>query len=191
MVEIDLHLWHGRLEVRHAKRLWIFQRLWEQWELLPAHTAVPVFDEALAALPGTTPLLVDLKGWSPRLVDKVCEGIRKTDPGGSRRIVASARSWWLLPRLRHHPDTTTLRSVGTKWQRRLALRLPAHGHGVVIHQLLLDPVSVRRLVDRYGTVFTWNVETVERAEALVDMGVSGLIIDDLELIRVLRTRLGA
>ncbi len=183
MVELDVHLWRRRLEVRHAKRLWLFQRLWEQWHLLPRHTPVPDFDRALAALPDATPLLVDLKGWSPTLARMVSTRISDARP-----VVVSARSWWLLRGLHDRPGTTTLRSVGQPWQLWLAMRLPCAGHGVVIHQRLLNPHTVRRLVDRYRAVFTWNVESEDRARQLIDMGVAGLIIDDPELIRLLRTR---
>ena len=183
-IEIDVHLWHGRLEVRHAKRLWILQRLWEQWELLPTDTKVPSFDEALEALPPSVPVMVDLKGWSPRLVDRVRESI-----GESRSLIASARGWWLLPRFRDRPHTTTLRSIGTNWQLWLALRINSGGNGVVVHERLLGADITRRLVAKYTDVFTWNVHTAERAESLVGLGVRGLILDDPELARVLRTRL--
>ena len=34
VVEADVHLFRGRLEVRHAKTLGPFPRLWERWYLL-------------------------------------------------------------------------------------------------------------------------------------------------------------
>jgi len=183
MVELDVHLWRGRLEIRHAKRIWIFQRLWEQWRLLPRSTPVPSLAEVLSAAPDRAPLLVDLKGWSPKLPARV-RGVL----GEARPVAVSARAWWLLRGFRDRPDTTTLRSVGTKWQLWLAMKLPPGDDAIVIHQRLLDRVSVVRLVDRYQTVFTWNVETEDRAVELIEMGVSGLIIDDLGLIEVLRNQ---
>jgi hypothetical protein len=39
LVEIDVHLFRGRLEVRHAKVLWPTAILWEQWELVPRPTS--------------------------------------------------------------------------------------------------------------------------------------------------------
>ncbi len=34
-IELDVHLFRRRLEVRHAKVLWPFAVFWEKWELLP------------------------------------------------------------------------------------------------------------------------------------------------------------
>lgn len=183
MVELDVHLWHRRLEVRHAKRLWLSRRLWEQRELLERGTLVPDLDQVLAALPDPTRLLVDLKGWSPRLARMVRSRLADADP-----VVVSARSWWLLRGFGDRPATTTLRSVGTSWQLWIAMRLPCAGHGVVVHQRLLDLRTARRLVDRYETVFAWDIESEARARELLDMGVVGLIIDDVALITALRAR---
>jgi len=185
MVEVDVHLWHGRLEVRHAKRLWILQRQWEQWHLLPSDTAVPSFAEILSSLPPNTPLLVDIKGWRPKMVGLVQEAI-----GNERPIVASARAWWLLAHIRDRPRTTLLRSVGTRRQlwlvKRMARSRGGPRPGTVIHQRLLDPRTAAALLDIAPDLYTWDVDSKQRADQLTTMGATGLIIDDSRLLTVLR-----
>ncbi len=185
LIEIDIHLWRGRLEVRHAKRLWLLQRMWERWHLLERDTPVPSLEEILAVLPQSTPLLLDLKGWRPKMVSMV-----QSIVGEERPIVVSARSWWLLKRVKDHDGVRILRSVGANWQLWLVLRLrrPARASGVVIDQRLLQPEIALRLLKRSPMIFSWNVDSEVRAVELVDMGVTGLIIDDPDLIRLLHSR---
>lgn len=187
MIEIDVHLWHGRLEVRHAKRIWVLQRQWEQWRLLPADSPVPSFAEMVAAIPPQTPLLVDIKGWRPKMVGLIKEAL-----GDERPIVASARGWWLLRHIRGRPHTNVLRSVGTKWQLWLVSHLPRsraeQAPGTVVHQRLLDHDSAATLLHISPDLFTWNIESKSRADDVIALGVSGLIIDDARLITLLRNR---
>ena len=186
MVEIDVHLWHGLLEVRHAKRLWILQRQWEQWHLLPSESQVPTFAEILASLPDGTKLLVDIKGWRPKMVRLIKETL-----GEERAVVASARGWWLLRHIRSRPHTTVLRSVGTKWQLWLLRRLSRGRRGqpgTVIHQRLLNTGSAANLLAISPDLFTWNVESEHRADELMALGATGLIVDHAGLIKVLRKR---
>jgi len=186
MVEIDVHLWHGRLEVRHAKRLWILQRQWEQWQLLPSNSPVPSFADILSSLPPDTPLLVDIKGWRPKMVRLIREAFEDERP-----IVASARGWWLLRHIRDRPNTTVLRSVGTRWQLWLVGRLRRSrvppSPGTVVHQRLLNARSAAMLLGISTDLFTWNIDSKERADELVALGVTGLIVDDAQLTTLLRT----
>jgi len=185
MIEIDVHLWHGRLEVRHAKRIWILQRQWEQWHLLPPGSPVPSLAEIMAAIPPQTRLLVDIKGWRPKMVRLIREVL-----GDERPIVASARGWWLLRHISDRPHTTVLRSVGTKWQLWLVSHLPhfraKQARGTVVHQRLLDHDSAATLRHISPNLFTWNIESKSRADHLIGLGVSGLIVDDARLITLLR-----
>lgn len=71
VVEVDVHLRRGRLEVRHGKILWPTSRLWERWYLLPRDHEVPVLEDILAAAGPDVHLWLDLKGVDPRLAKKV------------------------------------------------------------------------------------------------------------------------
>lgn len=186
VLEIDVHLFRNRLEVRHAKiLLWPFARLWEKWELLPADAPRPALDEILAVVPDDVALWFDLKGFTTRL-PRAVHLVVGDRPG----VTYSARQWWILGWVRRNTTARTMRSVGSRWQRLLATTVRSRGpdDGVVIADRLLDDDWLPRLRRRFGTVIVWGVEDRTRAEQLAAAGVDGLILDDLALVRALRDR---
>jgi len=176
-IELDVHVFRGRVVVRHEKILWPSSRLWERWRLLPAGTRVPEIGEILAAVDDDTLLLVDLKCFTRRAARR----IRRSLPS-DRPLLVSARSWWVLGAFADRPLTTCLRSCGNRAQLQVAVRLPGLGHrlGLVVHQRLLTPANVAVVLGRGDHLFTWAVTDPERARQLVEAGVSGLIVDDLD-----------
>src|SRR6188508_3273249 len=60
LVEADVHLFRGRLEVRHLKTLGPLGVLWDRWYLAPPGTPRLELHELLAAT--DTALMLDLKG---------------------------------------------------------------------------------------------------------------------------------
>lgn len=177
-VELDVHLFRGRLEVRHGKVLWPFARLWERWYLLPVDADRPPLDVIVDAAPDGTHLWLDLKAFTPRLTRRALAVV-----GDRRPLTVSTRSWWALGLARKQPDIRTMRSVGNRWQRWLVGRLRYSVHdGVVIHERLVDAGALERLHRRTPTVISWGVTDGDRADELRNMGISGLIVDDLDLI---------
>ncbi len=178
VIELDVHVFRGRVEVRHEKVLRPTARLWERWYLLPADTRVPTVDEILVAVESDTPLLVDLKCFTRRAARR----IRRALPDGQPLIVSS-RSWWVLGAFADRPETTMLRSCGNALQLRLARLAPGLGDrlGLVVHRRLLDGEVVADLARRTAHVFTWAVTDPAEARILVEAGVTGLIVDDLDL----------
>lgn len=184
VVEVDVHLFRNRLEVRHAKLLlWPFARLWEKWEILPADAPRPPLADILAELPAGTPVWFDLKGFTTRLPRAV-----HAVAGDRPSVTYSARQWWILGWARRNTSARTMRSVGSRWQRWLTTVVPppAAGHGIVIDERLLDDGWLTRLRRRAAVVVAWGVEDPSRAAELAAAGIDGLIVDDLELIRQLR-----
>lgn len=183
-VELDVHLHRGRLEVRHAKSLWPSRRFWERWHWVPDPGWHELSEINTAALAGTH-LWVDLKGFSSRLTRRVLAEV-----GNRRPLTLSCRSWWALRPAERLAGVRTLRSVGTRWQRWLVVRVPVGGvDGVVMHERLADPHHVAALKQRYSTVVVWAVEDVERATAVIAGGVDGIIADDLGLLAELKEKL--
>ncbi len=185
LVELDVHLGPGHsLEVRHGKTLWPTQfvgrqrRLWEKWHVLPADTSTPMVEEILdAAGPGTV-LWFDLKGVSPRLPRHLVRAIADRRP-----ITVSSKSWWLLSPLAALEGVRTIRSAGNRFELALLLWLPSRTRldGAVIHRRLLTEAIVARLLQR-GLLFTWAVDSRQDIEWLESRGVSGVIVDDLDLL---------
>lgn len=176
-IESDVHVRRGRVEVRHSKKFWPTSRLWERWFLLPRDTEVFVIGDVLAAVGPDTPLLLDLKCYTGRAARRIRRAVSDAQP-----LIVSARSWWVLRQFEDRPGTTMLRSCRHRWHLELATRLPGLGRrtGIVAHQELLNPESIKAALAATPVLFTWAVPTVERAVELHECGVAGLIVDDLD-----------
>lgn len=178
IVELDVHLFRGRVEVRHAKVLWPTARLWEKWFFLPADTTVPSIESALAVIPPDVSLLLDMKCFTRRAGRR----IRRAVPE-DRDLIVSCRSWWVLSVFADRQQTIMLRSCGNRLQRFLVKLIPGLGDrvGVVIHERLLEPDTAAALLKHTPHLFSWAAESIERGRELADLGVTGLIVDDLSL----------
>src|SRR4051812_45642760 len=62
LIEADVHLFRGRLEVRHLKTLGPLPVLWDRWYLAPPGTPRLELHQVLAAAGPETALMLDLKG---------------------------------------------------------------------------------------------------------------------------------
>lgn len=185
LLEVDVHRFRGRLEVRHAKVLWPTGRLWERWEVLRRGAPRPALDHVLAAAAPSTHLLLDLKGVSPRVAGAVRDAL-----GERRPVTVSTKPWWLLRSFRG-TGVRTIRSVGNRFELFLLLWLPVGRRGVDgvgVHQRLLSRTLVSKLRRRVDVVYCWDVVDRRRADELTSWGVTGLIVDDEDLLTDLRRR---
>jgi hypothetical protein len=182
LIEADVHLFRGRLELRHEKVLWPTARLWERWHVLPRRSPRRTLPELLEAGP-PAPLLLDLKGVSPRLAHAVLQAV-----GEHRPLTVATKSWWLLGPFLAAPGVRTFRSVGNRLELALLRHLPSRlrPHGVVAHHRLLSASTVMRLRADVDAVWAWGARDRADAEELRSWGVDGLILDDVELIQELR-----
>jgi glycerophosphoryl diester phosphodiesterase len=187
LVEADVWLHRGRLEVRHEKTAGPLPVLWERWSLAPGWTARRELADLLHAASPTTVLMLDLKGRNPHLPRAILALIDELAPG--RPFAVSARRWKLLDPFRERPEATTFPSAGTRFQlRALTARLDDRNpQPVSIHSRLLDAQTVRTLKERAAVVVPWKVRTLAHARQLLDWGVDGINADDLGLLRDLLT----
>jgi glycerophosphoryl diester phosphodiesterase len=177
LVEADVRLYRGRLEVRHLKTAGPIPILWDRWELQSSWRRQLRLHDLLAATSAETELVLDLKGPRKRLAKCV---LRAIEPYlGERQFTVCARRWRLLEPFAGTP-VRRIHSVGSSRQLREALHRFA-GHrleGISIHERLVDRetmASVREIAD---LVMAWPVNEPERARALLRLGVGGLITDD-------------
>jgi glycerophosphoryl diester phosphodiesterase len=179
--EADVHLFRGRLEVRHLKTVGPLPLFWDRWELAPPWRPRLLLRELLAGAAPTTELMIDLKGRRRRLADLVVETL--TPHFGRRRLTVSARCWPLLEPFAGLP-VRRLHSVGTARQLRALARDFAGTRldGVAIHERLLDLAAVAELRRIAGVVMTWPVNDAGRAAELLGLGVDYLISDRPEAI---------
>ncbi|MGD9694323.1 MAG: glycerophosphodiester phosphodiesterase [Thermoleophilia bacterium] len=191
LVEIDLHLRRGRLEVRHARRLGPLPIEWDGWRVRPAIGPAPAPGPALAALPEGVRPLYDLKdGDGERFAEVIAAGVAQ----GRLRSPAlvSSKRWDVLAALAGVPGLTAVHSVSTARRARALAALVERGVARAVcarRDLLSEPVA-RDLVRRTDLVMTWPVEDEEDAARLARWGVGGLIVDDLALLARLRRQYG-
>ena len=175
LIEADLHLYAGRLEIRHLKTLGPLPILWDRWTLAPPWTPRLLLDRLLAAVAPGTHLMLDLKGRDARLPALVVAALSEHAPG--RSVSVCARHWPLLESLAACEVVRPVHSVGSA--RQLAvLRQRLGGRsiaGISIHRRLLNAAVVSDLRDRAELVMSWPVETPDEARTLADWGVQGLI----------------
>jgi glycerophosphoryl diester phosphodiesterase len=178
MVEADVHLFRGALEVRHAKTIGPLPILWEKWHLVRPFSPRPRLEELLETAAPTTHWLLDLKGPDPRLSRLVRDRMSRL----GRPYSVCARNWWLLRAFRRDPLARTIRSVAGPAQLRRLRRRGGHG-GISIDHRLLDAAAITWLTARFSPVLAWGVTTRERLDALHRAGVRGFILEAPDLIR--------
>jgi hypothetical protein len=177
LVEADVRLYRGRLEVRHLRTVGPLPILWDRWRLAAPWRPRLVLSSLIAATAPETELMLDLKGSRGRVAEMVREAIRPHLE--ARRFTVCARSWQLLEPFAGLP-VRRVHSIGTGRELRRFLERFASERleGVSVHERLLEPSSVAALRSIAEVLMTWPVNRPGRARELVQLGVDGLITDD-------------
>jgi glycerophosphoryl diester phosphodiesterase len=186
LVEADVHMRRGRLELRHPRRLGPL--LWDREGLALPRRPGRDLEPALAALgPGVEPLL-DLKTGPPRLAEGALAAARAAL--GDRPVTIASRRWRLLERLRGAPGVRLVHSAASARELARLLRMPAAARldGAAVRADLLAPGVAGKLREGVPVLMTWPVGDAREAERLVRDGASALIVDDLALIAELAGR---
>ncbi len=125
--------------------------------------------------------MLDLKGPFPRLSRAVRAEFDRSRGGDDYTVCA--RNWLLLRAFWGVPGVRTVRSIGGPfalsvllWGRHRQLE------GVSVNQLLLDERRVIALRRRSDFLLAWGVTTVDRVQELSAYGVTGFIVDDVNLM---------
>jgi len=178
LVEADLRLYRGRVEVRHLRTLGPLPILWDRWTLAAPWRRRLEFNALLAETSPGTELMLDLKCRRVSLAEKVREAISLYL--GARRFTICTRRWELLEPFAGLP-VRRVHSIGTEEELRTFLERFASERleGVSIHERLLGPESVASLRSIADVLMTWPVNAPSRARELVRLGVDGLITDDV------------
>lgn len=181
LVEIDVHLFRGRLEARHAKSAGPFPFFWDGWRVHNPFARRPRLDEILAALrPDQEPMLdlkpiLDWRGADADMIGLVATALDRQLAG--RAVTICAGRWEYLAGFADRPETRVVYTVG-KPERLPALHaLPGFIDGVSIKRTLLTPAVVAELRRRTDLVMTWTVNDPESMHELAAMGVNGYISD--------------
>lgn len=183
MVEADVWLDRGRVEVRHTKTMGPVPLLWDRWSLAPGWMPRLLLSDLLAALPDDAGLMLDLKGHDPLLAPAIVDALTSSRYGGP--VAACTRVWPLLAPLAAHDDIALLYSAGNPRELRRLLEhgTPTSAAGVSVHRRLLDEPIVAALQRVAPLVATWPVNDNARLDALLDWGVTGVTTDELSIVR--------
>lgn len=189
VVELDVHLHKGRLEVRHTKTLGPLPWLWDRWYLVPASAPRLLLDEVLDAVAPGTVLMLDLKGPN-RVGPAVARHLAARAYAGE--VWVCARWWPSVFAFRAAPGVRMLLSARARWELAVLQRLlrrTSGVHGVSVHLPLLTPAVVDALHGHVERVLTWPVDddaALARARAV---GASGVISREASVLEsVVRDR---
>ena len=179
LIEADVHLHRGRLEVRHTKSMGPLPWLWDRWYLVSARAERLHLHQVAAALPPERRVMLDLKGWQPWLGRRVAEEMAETAPGVPYTVCS--RHWRMLDAFEELEHVHVVHSVRSRAElARLPRRLARHRTwGIAVHRELLPSPRLAPLRDRVEAVLTWPVNTHEAREEVLALGATGIISDDL------------
>jgi glycerophosphoryl diester phosphodiesterase len=186
LVEADVHLYRGALEVRHRKAIGP-HLYWEQWTEIDRRRSltVPELHEVLAVAAGDPRLMLDLKGPSLAVAPRVAAALRTHAPGVALSVCT--KQWRMLDSFAADPHIGRVLSAGDPVQlNRLRARLRRErAYGVSIRLSLLTPgvvAELRRATDR---VLAWPVDTEEALARARRAGVTGVISKNLPMLKAI------
>jgi len=192
VIECDVHEHRGQLEVRHLKTAGPLPFLWDRWELASASAPRLGLAELLDADEHGTTFMLDIKG---RRSSAALSVARLLHHRGHHRPVLVCGRWWPsvetvaadLPFVRMVLSARNRSELG-----RLRGRLAEPGrrpvHGVSVHRSLLDASTVAELSERVEIVMTWPVNDLASLDEMLDIGVTGIISDEIDVLRELKAR---
>jgi glycerophosphoryl diester phosphodiesterase len=183
LVEADVWMYRGRLEIRHLKTIGPLPVMWDTWRLAGRPRLPFTLADLLTAVGPETELMLDLKGSAAGLPSALLGDLSQVRP--DRRVTLCSRNWTMLDAFPGDPRLRVVHSIGNNRQLRayLGSRSRRPSHGISIRSTLLSPTLVRSLKERVPLVMAWPVNTVHRMHELTAWGVNGLISDEIELLR--------
>lgn len=187
VIEGDVWLHQKRLEIRHQKSAWSAPLLWDRWSIQKGWGPRLTLQDLFRAADGSTPLMLDLKGWNRELPDRVLAAINAEKV--PRDLAVCAQTWSFVDRFKSFPDVTRVYSIGSHRMLRqfVTSSVSADAPAISINAKLLDADVARVLGAPGRTILAWNVPTFERAEQLLSMGIRGIISEDFDLLEKLKT----
>jgi glycerophosphoryl diester phosphodiesterase len=182
IVEVDVFLRAAAVEARHSKTMWRFPLLWDRWKLERGWGSRFQLRDLLTAAAPETRLMVDIKRLTPGLSERIVAIMAEWRPGSPYLVCSQA--WDALAPFAGQAQATPVYSVGGETALNAFVARFPEGAGVFcsIHQRLLNRRSAEALLARTKLVMSWPVNVPERASALLEMGVRGMITDRLELL---------
>ena len=185
VIECDVHEYQGRLEVRHLKTAGPLPFLWDRWELASASAPRLGLAELLEADRHGTTFMLDIKG--RRGIDRA--GGRRAAPRGRPppQVLVCGRWWPTVEPVAELPFVAAgaLRpqpgGAGAARQRRLTAA-PQRPRGLGPPPAARRAGRPRRLHERVEVVMSWPVNDLAALDAVLGLGVTGIISDEPDVL---------
>lgn len=182
VVEADIFLRRGRIEVRHSKTLGPLPVLWDRWLLERGWGQRLLLEDVVAAADAGTLLMLDIKRAAPGLSALLRDSMESLAPG--RPYLVCSQAWDTVEPFEDVAGATPVYSVDSERALHLFRRRFGEGASAIcsIHQRLLDEGTAASLRSRTELVMSWPVNDRARAEQIMAWGIRGMITDRLELV---------
>lgn len=181
LVELDVWLRRGRLEVRHAKTVGPLPLLRERWRLSPGWGPRLELEAVIEAAGPDVQLMVDLKSETLALSGGIVAAFDRCLPGATYAV--TTREWWLLEPFEGRDGVCLIPSAA--WPHELAELMPNLGdrfHALSMHITLVEPALMSELAGRGVSTFVWPVNTTAELERVLGAGAAGVNSDNLDLL---------
>jgi glycerophosphoryl diester phosphodiesterase len=189
LVEADVHLYRGALEVRHRKAVGP-HFYWEMWTEVDRRRdlIVPELREVLAVAAGDPRLMLDLKGPSLAVAGRVAAEIR--DHAAGVPLAVCTKQWRMFDAFRADPHIGRVLSASDPLQlARLRARLRRErAYGVSIRLSLLTSGVVAELRRATDLILAWPVDTEAALARARLLGVTGVIGKNLPMLKGIVSR---
>ena len=188
LIETDIWLHNGRLELRHKQTLGPIPILWEKWSIEPGWKPRYLLRDLLHDVPEDVLIFLDFKGNEMGLGPAVLEELARTAP--DRVIATCGRNYPQLQVIDDAPNIITFYSVGDdeEWPIARELIRTSSTPALSIREDLATPERIHWMNELGGPVVCWGVDDPDRARELRGLGVDGFTTDNGDLIRLLRER---
>jgi glycerophosphoryl diester phosphodiesterase len=183
LVEADVRLFRGALEMRHAKAIGR-QLLWEPPGAVTRRRdlPVPLLADVLTTAAGDSRLMLDLKGPFRGVAPRTAAVLREAAPGVP--VTVCTRDWTMFAAFEDQPHIRRVYSAGSRRQldqvRQLVRRQRVDGLSIRLD--LLTPPVVAELHEHTDLVMVWSVDTEAALQRARTLGVSGIISKNLPLL---------
>lgn len=189
VIECDVHQHRGRLEVRHLKTAGPLPFLWDRWELASASAPRLGLHELLEAEERGTAFMLDIKGRRGSAARSVARSLHQH--GHHTPVLVCGRWWPSVETVAELPFVRAVLSARNRGElarlhRRLATGAPVHG--VSVHKSLLTADVAADLHRHVQVVMTWPVNDVAALDAMLAIGVTGIISDEPAVLAELLAR---
>ena len=186
LLETDIWLHKGQLELRHKETLGPIPILWEKWAIAPGWTPRYTLRELLRDVPKDILLFLDFKGTEMDLGPEVLKELQRSAP--NRVVAICGRNYPQLQTIANEPNILCFYSVGDPEEWPIAQELIAASEhpALSINASLATPERMAWINALGGVVVCWDVQTVERMHELRALGVDGFTTDNPELLSHIR-----